>query len=147
MKRHLIIPLAIATFVTMLALVSAQAQNGGDFAVTIPFEFRAAGKTFPAGDYYVRRNFDGAHVVIRLESKNAAASIFVATHEVRQLAVQNESKLVFDNYGKQFFLSKLWYAGRSTGEELNKTGRERAVLQELGRTGKAKAVTIAAKAN
>jgi hypothetical protein len=63
------------------------------------------------------------------------------------MAQGEDVKLVFDNYGKQFFLSQLWCAGRSTGEELNKTGRERTALQELARTGKPKAVTIVAKAN
>jgi len=148
MKRQMIIMVAIAAFVTMSAVSSIRAQNAGDVAVPIPFEFSAGGRTLPAGDYFVRRSFDSARAVIRLEAKNGSESIYLATHVVEQLPVQNQSKVVFNKYGNQFFLSQVWSAGRSTGAELNKTGRERALRQEIARNAaKPETVTIATKAN
>jgi frataxin-like iron-binding protein CyaY len=148
MKRQMITMVAIATFLTMLAVASVHAQNAGDFAVSIPFEFAAAGKTLPAGDYYLRRTFDNARVVIRLESKNGSQSIYLATHAVQNIEIQNQSKLVFNKYGEQAFLTQVWMAGRSTGEEMNKTGRERVLQREMARRGvKPEGVTIEAKAN
>jgi len=148
MNRRMITMVAIGVFATMLAVASVRAQNAGDLAVTIPFEFSAGGKTLPAGDYYVRRSFDSARVVIRLEAKNGSESIYLATHGVEQLPMQNQSKLVFNKYGNQFFLSQVWSAGRNTGAELNKTGRERALRQEIARNAaKPETITIATKAN
>jgi hypothetical protein len=148
MKKQIFTLMAVTMFAMTLTVASVRAQNGGNLSVTIPFEFATAGKTLPAGDYYVRRSFDGARVVMRIESKDGSLSIYLPTHGAQSAEIQNESKLVFNQYGKQFFLSQVWTAGRSTGEELNKTGRERLLQREMiARTGKPETITIAAKSN
>jgi hypothetical protein len=131
-----------------LAAGSVRAQNAGDLAVTIPFEFAVAGKTLPAGDYYVRRRIDGSRAVIRIQSKTDSASVYLTTHPVQSSNIQNDPKLVFNKYGGQLFLSQLWLAGRSTGEELNMTGRERALQQEIAqRSANPENVSIAVRSN
>ena len=148
MKKQMITLMAVAMFATTITVASVRAQNAGNFAVTIPFAFAAAGKTLPAGDYYVRRRLNGAQVVMRIESKKGWMSIYVPTHGVQSTEIQNESKLVFNKYGEQFFLSQVWVAGRSSGEELNKTSRERILQRELAlRVGKLETITIAARGN
>lgn len=148
MKKQMITLMAVAVFVMTLTVVSVHAQNAGNLAVTIPFEFTAAGKTLPAGDYFVRRSLDGARVVMRIESKGGSLSIYLPTHVARSAEIQPDSKLVFNKYGGQLFLSQVWAAGRSTGEELNKTSRERTLQREIaGRGGKPETITIAAKSN
>jgi len=133
-------------FAITLTVASVHAQNDGSFSVTIPFDFTAAGKTLPAGDYYVRPSLDGAHVVMRIESKNGSLSVYLVTHGVRSADFQNESKLVFNRYGEQFFLSQVWAAGFNTGEELNKTSRERVLQREMARRmGKPETITTAAR--
>jgi hypothetical protein len=129
-------------------MMCANAQNAGNIAVTIPFEFAAGGKTLPAGDYYLRRSLDGARVVMRIESKDGSMSIYLPNHVAQSVEIQTESKLVFTRYGKELFLSQVWAAGRSTGAELNRTNRERLLQRETaGAQRKAESVTIAAKAN
>jgi hypothetical protein len=114
--------MAVAMFIATLSVASVSAQNAGDLAVSIPFEFAAGGKTLPAGDYYVRRSFDGSRTVMRLVSKSDSVSVYLATHAVQTNNIQNDSKLVFNKYGQQLFLAQVWSAGRSTSEELNKVG-------------------------
>jgi hypothetical protein len=148
MKKQMITLMAVAVLVMTLTVISIHAQNAGNLLVTIPFEFSAAGKTLPAGDYYVRRSFDNARVVMRIESQDGSLSINLPTHGAQSAGIQPESKLVFNKYGSQLFLSQVWAAGRSTGEELNKTSRERTLQRELaGRAGKPETITVAAKAN
>ena len=148
MKKQMTTLMAVAMFAMTLAVASVHAQNAGSISVTIPFEFAAAGKTLPAGDYYVRRSLDGARVVMRIESKNCSLTVDLPTHGVQSADIQNESKLVFNKYGEQFFLSQVWAAGRSTGEELNKTSRERGLQREMaGRVGKPETINIAARLN
>jgi len=148
MKRQMIIMVAVVASVATLAVASVRAQNAGDFSVTIPFEFAAGGKTLPSGDYYIRRNFDHARVVIRLESKTGADSIYLAMHSVPKNNIQDQSKLIFNRYGNQMFLTQVWTAGRSTGEELNKSSHERVLQTQIARSrAKQETVSITAKAN
>ena len=148
MKKQMITLMAVAMFAMTLTVVSVHAQNAGNLTVTIPFEFSAAGKTLPAGEYYVRRSLDGARVVMRIESKDGSVSIYLPAHVAQSTEIQPESKLVFTKYGSQLFMSQVWSAGRSTGEEINKTSRERNLQREIaGRSGKPETITVAAKAN
>lgn len=147
MKRRIISMAAVAMFVTTLAVASVRAQNAGDLAVSIPFEFVAGGRTLPAGEYYVRRSFDGAQAVLRLTDKNNSVSVYLTTHSAQTSNIQSESKLVFNKYGQQRFLAQVWSAGRSTGHELNKSKRERGLQQEIARLrGKPETVSVAVRA-
>jgi antitoxin component of MazEF toxin-antitoxin module len=148
MKKQMNTLMAVAVFAMTLTVMPVHAQNAGNLSVTIPFEFSAAGKTLPAGDYYLRRSLNGARVSMRIESKDGSLGIYLPTHVAQSAEIQPESKLVFTKYGSQLFLSQVWAAGRSAGEELNKTSRERNLQSEIaGRSGKPETITIAAKAN
>jgi hypothetical protein len=148
MKKQMITLMAVAMFTATLVVMSAQAQNAGNIAVTIPFEFAAGGKILPAGDYYVRRSLDGARVVMRIESKDGSMSIYLPNHVAQSTKIQAESKVIFTKYGKDLFLSQVWAAGSSTGAELNRTNRERLLQRETaGAQRQTESVTIAAKAN
>jgi len=146
MKKRMISMSVVALFVATLAAVSVHAQSAGNATISIPFEFVAGGKTFAAGDYYVTRNFDGSRAVLRIQSKIDHASIFLATHPVQSADIQDATKLVFNKYGQQHFLSQVWTAGRSTGEELNKSSRERGLQQQLAQS-KARPETVAIRSN
>ena len=61
------------------------------------------------------------------------------------LGTQGDTKLVFNRYGDQFFLSQVWMAGRTDGQELIKTRRERLLQREIARgSGKPETISIAA---
>src|SRR5438093_13109383 len=98
MKKQLITMMAVAMFGTTLAVVSARGQNAGNFAVTIPFDFVAIGKTLPAGDYYVRRSLEGPQVVMRIQSKDNSLKVYLPILPVHSTDIQAESKLVFNKY-------------------------------------------------
>ena len=147
MKKKMTTLLAAATFAMTLAVASVHAQSAGSLSVTVPFQFAAAGKTLPAGDYYVRRTLDGARVILRIESKDGSISVYTQTHGVQTSQIQDESKLVFNKYGEQFYLSQVWAAGRSTGEELTRTSQERVLRHETAKFGKPETIMIAAKSN
>jgi len=148
MKKHMISVVAVAVFVVALAVMSAQAQNAGHLKVTIPFDFVAAGTALPAADYSVQWSFEGGHIVMKIRSKNDTKSIFALTHFVEGRSIQNESKLVFNKYGNQMFLSQVWIASRSTGAEMLKTNRERNLQKEIAkRSAKPETITIAGRSN
>lgn len=144
MKRHLLITMAVSVFITAMAVGSAQAQNAATMTVTIPFDFSVAGKTLPAGDYLVR--MEDSRSTLKIQHREGSAAALVIVSPVVRRDIQNQSKLVFNRYGTQHFLSQVWLAGSSNGEELRKSTEERAIRSELAALKRrAERVTVAAR--
>jgi hypothetical protein len=129
MKKHLFTTMAIAMFITTIAVASARAQNAPLVSVTIPFDFEVAGKTLKAGDYQVR--MEGSRSTLKIENRDSLHTTFVAISPLQRRDIQNESKLVFNRYGSQYFLAQIWIAGRSSGDEVRQGATERGIRREL----------------
>ena len=148
MKKQMITTMAAAMVFATLSIASVRAQNAGTVSVHIPFDFAAAGMTLPAGDYYMRRRIERAQVEMEIISKDKSQTLLLTIHPVHGSDIQEESRLVFNKYGDQYFLSQVWIAGRSNGEELAKTGRERSLQREIAaRAIKRERVAVAGKLN
>ena len=147
MNKRVITILATTMLFATLAVASAQAQEAGNMSVTIPFDFAVAGKMLPAGEYHVRRSIAGTRSVMEFQNSKATERLYLPpTHLVQSGTIQSASKLVFNRYGNLYFLSQVWVAGRSGGEELTKTSRERSFQRELTRRAATpETITIAAK--
>ena len=94
----------------VLTSVSAHAQAGKQFTVTIPFNFYVAGKTLPAGQYYVGRSTEDSEGLV-LRGTDGRTGVFVLTRGIQTAEVQQQSKLVFRRYGDQYFLSSVSWSG------------------------------------
>ena len=84
--------------------------------------------------------------MLQIRSKDNSQNVYLPTaHTVKTPGTQGDSKLVFNRYGDQFFLSQVWIAGLTDGQELTKTGRERLLQREMARgSGKPEMISIAA---
>jgi len=129
MKKHLFTTMAIAMFVATIAVTSARAQNAPLVSVSIPFDFEVAGKTMKAGDYQVR--MEGSRSTLKIENRDSLHTTFVTISPLQRADIQNESKLVFNRYGNQYFLAQVWIAGRTSGEEVRQSTTERGIRREL----------------
>jgi hypothetical protein len=149
MKKQVITIMAVAVFFATLAVTSAQAQNAGNMSVSIPFDFAVAGKTLPAGDYNVRRSIEGNRELTAIRNRDKTEAVYLfQTHPVQTNEVQSESKLVFNKYGNEYFLSQVWISGRTVGQELSKAAKERGLQRDMaGAHRKADSVAIAGKLN
>jgi hypothetical protein len=146
MKRQIITTIAIGMFITAIAVASARAQNAGTLMVTVPFEFSVSGKTLPAGNYLVRK--EDSRTSLRIQNRDGSSTAFVLVSPINGRDIQNESKLVFNRYGNQYFLAQVWVAGSSRGEEPRKSAAERSIRRELAALKqRAETVTIAARSN
>lgn len=148
MKKQVMTVMVVAMFFAMLAVASVQAQGAGTMSVTIPFDFAVAGKTLPAGKYYLQRSTEGARVVTQIRSRDKTDGVYLPeTHPVQGSEIQAESKLVFNKYGDQYFLSQVWISGNKTGSELFKSRKERALVQQLAqRAVKPETIAVADRA-
>jgi hypothetical protein len=118
----------------VLTTVSARAQAGTQFKVSIPFNFSVGGKALPAGEYLVGRATQASIETLVLRRTDGREGLFVMT---RMVPADNpgESRLVFRRYEDHYFLGEVWTAGASTGRGLPLSRRERQVAQEIAKHG------------
>lgn len=140
-RRILSIFTALVLLATLVA-ASASARTSRSLVVQIPFDFHIAGKTLPAGTYVVERSTLASAEGLSLRSVDKNQGAFVLTSTVQSNWRQSESRLVFNRYKDQYFLSQFWTSGEASGRALIKSDRERTVEREIARAG-AKAERIA----
>ena len=126
--------LIMLSVLVVLTTVSAHAQSGKQFTVTIPFNFSVGGKALPAGQYLVGRSTEDSEGLV-LRGTDGRTGVFVLTRGIQTAEVQQQSKLVFRRYGDQYFLGEVWISARSNGRELPLSRKEREVAQEIAKHG------------
>jgi hypothetical protein len=87
--------------------VAAKAQSLDRVVVTIPHQFEAAGKTFPAGIYEVKRadELSKFPTLIFSSVENHVSTLLVAS--TMEPAAPEKPELSFEQVGDQHFLSKI----------------------------------------
>jgi hypothetical protein len=128
----------LGTFIAAaLAATSAFAQHSTLLKADVPFDFTAARKTLPAGQYMVERDSAAGLITIRsVDGRNAAMAI---TTGESSIVARQTGTLVFHRYGRKYFLSEVWTPGYD-GRRLFPTRQEHEAAS-LTPPGK---VTIAA---
>ncbi|HEX6728749.1 MAG TPA: hypothetical protein VF074_02005, partial [Pyrinomonadaceae bacterium] len=66
-----------------------------------------------------------------LQSKDGDLSAFLITTAVQARKTQNRTKLIFNKYGNQHFLSQIWITGNNSGRELVVQRQERELRRNL----------------
>lgn len=142
---------AATMFVGIIALafasaLAASAQNQRSLVVNIPFDFNVKGKTLPAGEYIFSRGSSADSSGLIIESKGSKANAIVLTMSIESRESQRQSRLVFNRYGEQYFLSQVWTVGDNHGRGLLKSKRERSMEIELAKAdARPEVVAIAAR--
>jgi hypothetical protein len=135
MQIQILKRLIMLSVLAALTTVSAHAQSGKQFTVTIPFNFYVGGKALTAGQYMVGRSTQTSTEGLVLRGTDGRAGVFVLTSGIQTEDVQRESKLVFRRYGDQYFLGEVWISGKSTGRELPGSRKERLIKHEIAKVG------------
>jgi outer membrane protein assembly factor BamB len=101
------------------------------------FAFTVCREELPAGKYTVFRASSTNPNVLAIRSEDGRSVDIACTQSVSSPKVVTEGKLVFNRYDDQYFLSESWWPGVTTGHEMVKSDRERALIKELS-AGQAK---------
>lgn len=149
MTKKLYSTFAMLSLFFMLAVVSVQAQSESKLSVNIPFDFQIGNKVLPAGAYDVKRLSQTSMLIRSADGQRSA--IAVAPKSARTSADEKaaQTRLVFHQYGNQYFLAQVWMNKGGEGRELNKSDAEREAAkgQNLAMGGAAvKKVEVAASA-
>lgn len=119
MKRQTLKMFAMSSLLLMVTAVSIAAQSSHTKTTIIPFSFTVGEKTLPAGVYTIepyRKDYSSVWVV---KSRDGHSNVFFTTNTVQTVRTQTKDRIVFRQYGGQYFLSEIWTAGANSGRELN----------------------------
>ena len=124
MKNQISKTIAIFGLFFMLAITSVNAQAQGRVEVKIPFDFTAGKVTFKAGTYRIKRVTDTSLAIRSIDGKKQA--LLSAPLGIGSRDSKAGERVVFNQYGDQYFLSQVWLSSDS-GRQLFTTGTEAKV--------------------
>ena len=129
MRKQIIRTISMLIFVVTLGVMSAHAQANNPLKAHIPFDFAIGNQTFKAGDYTIARvNPQSDQTVLSIKSADGRESRVVSTTPV-QGAIEDDAKLVFNNYEGRYFLAQVWMAADNTGLKLRASHQERELAK------------------
>ena len=103
---------AVAVSATILLAVTFASAQSDLIRARIPFEFTAAGKVLPAGEYDFVYNPQSKLVQVRGAAKEPSVLVNVVTTLAGAMhTTPADSHLVFDKVGNNHFLSEIWMPG------------------------------------
>ena len=130
-----------ALVVLLTAMLNAQmAIRQPLFRVDVPFAFVVGGVHLPAGYYHVYHPGDPYIIVIEKDDGRARAMAYV--HHSASKADESSTKLVFNKYGDQYFLSQVW---TEPDREVHQCFKCRMEQTLMAQAGKPRLVVVAAK--
>ena len=127
MKHQILKTIAILGLFFMLAMTSVSAQTTGKVEVKIPFDFTAGKATFKAGTYSIKRVSNNSVAIRSLDGKTT--KLIDAPLAIGARDSKTGERLVFNQYGDQYFLSQVWVEADS-GRQLFTSGAEKKAAQE-----------------
>lgn len=127
---------------SILVLLAALAANFKAYAASssttvfnVPFDFVVAGKMLPAGEYLVVRSTLYSKDILSLRRLNDNEGVYVLTLTVESNRAQKDSKLVFNHYQDQYFLSEFWTSGEATGRKVLRSEKEKSLARDVEKAG------------
>ncbi len=145
MKNQIIKTTTILGLFFMLAIASVNAQTPSRIEVTIPFDFSAGKATLKAGTYSIKRT--SANVLAIRSADGKTTALVDAPLAIGSRDSKAGERLVFNQYGDQYFLSQIWMTV-DTGRQLFTQSSEKKVAREYllaNNNAKPKRVEIAAR--
>lgn len=112
-----------------LSLTPLHAQTSS-MRANVPFAFNVAGKVLQAGDYRVEID-KRAYTAVISSSTESVSVVFAASPAIRNEKAAATGVLVFQNYGANHFLKRVWLSGEVKGYVLPETKGERESARSL----------------
>ena len=142
MKTH-IVRIAILVGAVLLGAVAATAQSTTTtetfLRANIPFGFVAGGVHLPAGEYRVYH--PGNPYIVIIEKKDCTARAVTYVRPSAFNRSENNTKLLFNRYGDQYFLAEVW---TERGREMHQCFKCRIEQDLIAKRQKPKTVVVAA---
>jgi len=119
-------------FVVVLVLTAPAMAQQDSFTIHVPFSFNVNAHVLPAGEYRIGIVVPGEVQIRGID--HIVNTFFAAPRVSRSLHGPLNAKLVFNCYGRQYFLSRVWFGNAGTGYELWVSNTEREYAQQIPKT-------------
>jgi hypothetical protein len=126
----------LAALAVLLMATAAHAQQT-KVTATVPFNFVAGDRVYPAGDY----TFSNNGTVLQITNVEQAAGVITMSQGCESLNPSANTKLVFQHMGGYYILRQIWVAGSPRGRELPRSHTEVQLAQN---NSKSESVIVAA---
>ncbi|MBS1797649.1 MAG: hypothetical protein JSS81_27755 [Acidobacteria bacterium] len=104
-----------------LTAANAQIESDSVFRINVPFAFEVKNKTLPAGEYQIKATDDlgDAPTLLEIQSlKGPHEGVVFDTVPISLNDAPKKSNIVFDKVGSDYYLSEIWEAGNSNGNQV-----------------------------
>lgn len=135
MRKHvrtLGITLSAAGLLAFTAPIS-QAQITHALEADIHHDFIIGNTVFPPGNYVFRVLDDSDLTAMNVKSVNNDLSEDFLVRQSDDKTTPNHAELIFDRYGNEQFLNKIYAPGKKLGAAVVEPSREEAKLDHIGR--------------
>jgi len=140
MRKNLLI--AVMSFVLSISgLTTARAQVVDTVEADIPFGFTINDTTMPAGEYTIKRVSAENPNVMVISSKEGHRNELFVVNSAQAKSEPQQTELLFDRVGDQYFLSEIFESWDVNGVKLPKPRSERK-LEKTGATVQVDAVVV-----
>ena len=129
MKNLLLIAVA-SSLVALSVETTARAQVVDSIVADIPFAFTIRNMTMPPGQYTIKRAYALSEGVMEITSMSGHERMAFLVDTAYLSKRPDQTELIFDRVGDQYFLSEIFEAGDSTWVELPKSRTERELEKE-----------------
>ncbi len=119
--------LLLPVFALTIFAGKASAQIDGDLDAEIPFQFHVGTRELPAGKYRIHLLDEGSLRVMEITSTDGSTSALFQVEESDAKSAPAQSELIFNKYGDNYFLSKLYDEGDPSGSELIESRYEKQI--------------------
>jgi hypothetical protein len=131
MKRQFLILIAIAAFATALT-TNTFGQTGKTVRANVKFDFQIGERIYPAGEYRIGSISRLNDNILQIRSVGDANKnhIIIANHS--NAGKRQTPKLVFQKYGENYFLTKIFLDTEQWGYSIRPSRRQRESENNLG---------------
>jgi hypothetical protein len=126
MKKPIISLIAAVSFGVALLATTLAAPFTVKIRAEIPFDFMVGKKRLPKGEYLIESINESGTLTIRHAKKGKAVTFNTIRHKPTD---SNKSKLVFNRYGDQYFLARIFDPSTETILKLNKSSAEKRIAK------------------
>jgi hypothetical protein len=140
MKTRILCPLLALGFTVVFIAQTVAVPLTLKIRAEIPFDFSIGSKRLPKGEYTIESvNDTGSVLLIRDVKKGKVINFTVVRSKMLE---KPKSKLVFNRYGDQYFLARIWDGSSDTILKLNKSKAEKRMAKAANREANPEEVPI-----
>jgi hypothetical protein len=107
----------------------AHAQIIGELEVNIPFQFYAGTAKLPAGNYIVHMLPNSDLQIMEISSADGSTSALFEVDDAQANNAPAKNELIFNHYGKQYFLAEIFDEGNPDGSKVPASQYEKRATQ------------------